>query len=263
MADEAHPNVHPWVRAMHRANTHLSRDFLGGPRLLKLAWVINFHKGSMPAVIVLLMWIFGNNTLVAWVYLALHGSYGLFWLLKHAAFPDAKWEQRVTFGGVVMSVVFVLGPYWLFPYLLISGILGPDHPVPSTARLAAAISVHTIGIALMMTADAQKFYTLKCRPGLIQDGLFKHVRHPNYLGEMLAYAAYALLIQHWLPWAILGTIWIGYFLVNMLMIEASLARYPEWPAYKARTGLLWPRLFAVPGLASKAGREPGGKNAAP
>ncbi|MEX1021164.1 MAG: DUF1295 domain-containing protein [Litorilinea sp.] len=273
MADETRPDgsqshkapraVQPWVRAMHQFNTHLSRDFLGGPRLLKLAWVINFHKGTMPLAIALLMWIYSNDTLVAWVYLALHGTYGVCWLLKHVAFPDAQWEARVTFGGVLMSVILVLGPYWLLPYLLISGILGPNHPTPSPVQLATAIGLHTIGIALMLTADAQKYYTLKYRPGLIQEGLFKHVRHPNYLGEMLAYAAYALLIHHWLAWAILGYIWIGYFLVNMRMKEASLARYPEWPAYKASTGFLWPRAFARRGLASNSARAPENKHAAP
>ena len=32
-------------------------------------------------------------------------------------------------------------------------------------------------------------------------------------------------------------------LTNMLWKEASMARYPEWASYKARTGMLLPRLF--------------------
>jgi hypothetical protein len=28
----------------------------------------------------------------------------------------------------------------------------------------------------------------------------------------------------------------------MLLKDASLSRYPGWAAYRARTGLLWPRL---------------------
>ena len=63
------------------------------------------------------------------VFLALHGTYGLCWLLKHAAFPDRSWERRITLGGAFMSVATVLGPYWLFPFLLVSDVLGP-RPAP-------------------------------------------------------------------------------------------------------------------------------------
>jgi hypothetical protein len=35
------------------------------------------------------------------------------------------------------------------------------------------------------------------------------------------------------------------FLVNMLMIESYISRYPEWEAYNARTGMLIPRVFFV------------------
>jgi hypothetical protein len=32
---------------------------------------------------------------------------------------------------------------------------------------------------------------------------------------------------------------------NMLMIESSVSRHPEWEAYKARTGMLLPWRFCV------------------
>lgn len=234
---------HPWVEAVYRFNTYLSEEFLGGPKFIKLAWVINLHKGGTLLFVALLMLLYQNYTTVAWVYLALHGTYGLCWVLKDLCFPDDHWQRRVTLGGAVMSVLCVLGPYWLFPFLLISDVLGREQPTPCGALLAFCIAVHTGGIALMMSADAQKYFTLKVRAGLIEEGLFKTVRHPNYLGEMLVYGTYALLVQHWLPWLILAVIWTMVFGVNMLMIEASLARYPGWEAYRARTGMLLPRLI--------------------
>jgi steroid 5-alpha reductase family enzyme len=232
-----------WVHSMHRFNRYLSQDLFGGPRWIKLAWVINLQKGGTLFFVSLLMIWYRNDTTAAWVYLALHGTYGLCWLLKHISFPDPQWERRVTVGGAACAVLLVLGPYWIFPYLLISDALGPDHPAPNNVLLALCISLHTFGIVLMTAADAQKYFTLKYHPGLIEEGLFKYVRHPNYLGEILVYASYALLVQHWLPWLILAYIWIGLFWVNLMMIEASLARYPGWTSYRARTGLLWPRLF--------------------
>jgi steroid 5-alpha reductase family enzyme len=233
-----------WLHTLHAFNTYLSQEFLGGPKRIKLAWVINLHKGGTIFIIALLMLWYRNNSTEAWIYLALHGTYGLCWLLKHRNFPDPQWERRVTFGGALAASAFVLGPYWLFPYLLISGTPDGAGPAASNARLAICISLHTLGIVLMMSADSQKYYTLKYQPGLIEEGLFKQIRHPNYLGEMLIYGAYALLVQHWLPWVILACIWIGYFLPNMLMKEQSLARYPGWEPYKARTTMLLPWSFA-------------------
>ena len=107
-------------------------------------------------------------------------------------------------------------------------------------RLALAIGMHTLGVVLMMAADAQKYFTLKVRRGLIEDGLFARIRHPNYLGEMMLYAAYAVVVDHWIPWVVLAWVWGAVFLPNMLLKEASMSRYPGWSAYKARTGMLWP-----------------------
>ena len=226
-----------------RFTAFMTERFLGGPQVLKLAWVINFQKTGTFFYILLLMYYFQNYSVVAYVYLALHGMYGFCWMLKHFAFPDQSWEKKVTVGGGLMAFVLVLGLYWVFPYLLISGILGPDQKMASLTVLTTAISVHTLGVVIMMTADCQKYFTLKYHQGLIREGLFKYIRHPNYLGEIMLYASYAMIVQHWIPWAILAWVWIGVFLVNILQKEASMSRYPEWSEYKKQSGMLIPKLF--------------------
>ncbi len=231
-----------WARTMARLNRYLSEDVLGGPRPFKLSTVINVQKGGTALFVAALMMASGNDGLGAWVYLGLHGSYGICWLLKHAAFADRRWDKRITWGGAFVSWLLVLGLYWLAPVILITDLLGPQQEPPAW-RIGAAIAVHTIGVVIMMVADAQKHFTLRLRKGLIDDGLHRHVRHPNYLGEMMVYGAYALLVAHWLPWVILVWVWTQVFLVNIVMKELSLSRHPAWPAYRARTGLLWPRLF--------------------
>jgi protein-S-isoprenylcysteine O-methyltransferase Ste14 len=230
------------ARKIAALNRYLAEDLLGGPRMLKLSWVINAQKGATALfVLVLILW-FRNFSAAAWVYWGLHGGYGLCWLVKHCAFPDPGWEKRVTFGGAIVAWLLVLGPYWIAPVLLVTPLLGSARPTPSNATLGIAILVHSVGVVVMMAADAQKYFTLEVRRGLIQDGMFKYVRHPNYLGEMLVYGSYAFIVGHWLPWAVLAFVWIELFATNMLVKEASMSRYPEWPAYKARTGMLLPRV---------------------
>lgn len=228
-----------WAAWMHRANLYLSGELLGGPRVLKLAWVINAQKlGSLPFVW-LLMWRYDDWSLVAWVYLGLYGSYGVAWFLKDMAFPDRSWQRRVTWGGAAAAFLFGLAPYWVLPWLLVSG---RGHPPTAASLVACAIGVHTIGLFLMVAADAQKTFVLRQRAGLITDGMFRFVRHPNYLGEMMIYGSYALLVGHWAAWGILLAIWLVEFLPNMLAKEASLSRYAEWAAYRSRTGALLPRM---------------------
>jgi protein-S-isoprenylcysteine O-methyltransferase Ste14 len=232
---------------VNRVVQYLSRDAFGGPRVLKLAWVINFQKAGTTPFIAALMWWYGNTSAAAWVYLGLHGGYGLCWLVKDLLAPDRGWQQRVTFGGALLSFLLVLGPYWLFPWLLISGVLGPAHPRPTPALMAACIVIFAVGLTLMIGADAQKNATLAIRPGLITGGFYARMRHPNYLGEMLIYASFALMVRHWIPWAILGFIWTVVFMTNIAAQELSLSRYPEWDEYRRRSGLLLPRVFAPRG----------------
>lgn len=244
------------VTGMARLTRYLSQDLGGGPRPLRLSWVINFQKGGTLLYVALLMWVYGNGTTEAWVYLALHGSYGLCWLLKHAAFRDPRWDVRVTLGGAFLSFALVLGLYWVLPFLLISDVLQPRLPA-SNPLLGAAIFIHTLGVALMMSADAQRHFTLRVRSGLMTDGLFRYVRRPNYLGEMMVYGSYALLVRHWIAWAILAWVWLGLFVPNMLMTDASLSRHPGWAAYRARTRLLWPRLWGRRGRGGEGGAPSG------
>ena len=228
-----------WAKAVYRLNTYLSQDLLGGPRIVPMAWVINLHKLLVIPVVALMMVRFDNYSPVAWTYLALHGSYGLCWLLKRAAFRDPRWEARVTLTGAAFTFA-LLATYWVAPLLLISDVVRHEQPAPASWYLALCVGVFTLGLTIMTASDCQKYFTLKAERRLIREGMFKHVRHPNYLGEMMLYAALALLVRHWFPWIVLAYWWLGVFLVNMLMMEASLSRYPEWPAYKARSGLVLP-----------------------
>jgi len=226
--------------AIDRFNTFMTQDLFGGSKSIKMAWVINLHKILTPFVIFGLMIIFSNNSKEAWIYLSLHSSYCLCWLMKHNAFRDKKWEVKITAGGAIFTFI-LLATYWTAPFMLISR---PQLLSVSNGYLFLCISLHTIGTMIMMTADCQKYFTMKYRQGLITEGIYRYSRHPNYLGEMMIYASYALLAQHWLPWVILAYWWSTVFLVNMLIVEGSISRHPGWDAYRERTGFLLPKIFS-------------------
>jgi len=229
------------LQTLASAHRYLSQDFLRGPRLIKLSWLINFQKGGTLPLVLLLMYWYDRFTIEAWVYLGLHGSYGLCWLIKDFHFPDQRWDVKITLGGAAMSFLLVLGLYWLFPIMVLNPRFHSGNMEWSPFILGSSIFIHTIGITIMMAGDAQKYFTLKYRPGLIREGLFSKTRNPNYLGEMMIYGTYALMSRHWLAWVILIWIWFGYFAINIMMKERSLSRYPDWSDYKKQTGILLPK----------------------
>lgn len=241
---------------MRRLQDVLTFDFPLGAKPWKAAWVINFHKAGTFPFLLLLAWVYGNPSPSAWVYIALHGSYGIAWILKDMAFPDRNWQRRVPIIGGFNLFLFALGWYWVFGWLLISGVSKPDYPLSQPVWFALCISLFSVGLTVMLSADAQKHFTLKHSAGLITTGMFRYVRHPNYLGEMMIYGAFALMVWHWLTAVVLAWIWFGVFSVNMIYKEASMSRYPEWSAYRARTGWILPKFRTV--AARSLNRSPRG-----
>lgn len=204
---------------------------------MKIKHVINLHKGLTALVVLGLMVFYQNFTLGPWVYLALHGTYGVMWLLKDRIYPDKQWEEEMPIGmGILGFGILML--YWVAPFILISS--GSEPPLP---LVAAAISINVMGVFLHYASDAQKYYTLKYRRGLITEGFFARCRNTNYLGEILIYSGFVMLAQHWLPFVILAAFIAGIFIPNMLKKDKSLSRYPEFADYKANSGLLLPQLF--------------------
>jgi len=180
---------------------------------------------------------YNNFALLAWIYLALHGTYGLMWLIKDRLYPDQQWEKEISVAMGIFTFI-VLGLYWVAPFIIISGNVTATAPL-----ISVAIAINIIGVLLHYGSDAQKYFTLKYREGLITEGFFSRSRNPNYLGEILIYLSFALLAQHWLPFLILGGFVAGIFIPNMRKKDQSLSRYPEFDAYKANSGLLLPKLL--------------------
>lgn len=232
-----------FVESVNKFNTYLTQDLFGGPKKIKMAWIINLHKFLTAFIIIFLMNWYHNFSDSAYLYLALHGSYGFIWILKHFAFRDKKWETKVTFGGAIFGFL-LLATYWIAPFILISDLISTNKFPLSNFYSLFCISLFSFGLSIMIASDCQKNFTLRFKKGLITDGMFKHIRHPNYLGEMMIYSSFALITQHWLPWIILAYWWSMIFLINILTIELSLSRFPEWKDYRIQTGMLLPwKLF--------------------
>ena len=217
--------------------------------MLRARHFIDSHKCSNAVAIAAMMWRFdawGNRT--AWVYLALHGTYGFLWALKSVTFGDRQWEKPISV-PMGLATWGVLSLYWIAPYRITS--LGVEAPAWFTAL---CVSMYALGVFLHFASDMQKHVALSLAPNrLVTTGLWSRTRNPNYLGELLIYSGFTLLAMHWLPVAVLAFVIAAVWVPNMLKKDRSLSRYPDFAAYAARTGILLPRLRG-PARAELVGR---------
>lgn len=197
---------------------------------------IDSHKCATGLFVLACMWHYDAwQNATAWIYLALHGSYGVLWALKSVTFGDKQWEKPTPlwYGLVIWGA---LSLYWTAPWL----IAAEAREAPPWL-LGLCVTLFSFGVFLHFAADMQKHVHLSLRPGqLFTDGLWTYSRNPNYLGEALIYLGFTLLAQHWLPLAALGAMVAAVWVPNMRRKDRSLARYPAFAEWKKRSGLFFP-----------------------
>lgn len=197
-----------------------------------------FKLSTGPFVLVCMATFHRWSCYSAWLYLAMHGTYGVLWVAKSRIFPDKTWERPLRAGrGAVM--VFGLLSYWVAPLLL--AFRGTES---SPVLAGGCVAAFGAGVFLHFAADMQKHVELALRPGqLMTGGLWRRTRNPNYLGELLIYGSFAALSQQVAAYVVLALAFLVEWLPNMRRKDRSLARYPEFAAYRARTALLIPWVF--------------------
>jgi protein-S-isoprenylcysteine O-methyltransferase Ste14 len=205
-----------------------------GRPVCQVRWAVNFHKIFTLFLIYGMMLLTGNFSNDAWVYLALHGIYGYCWLIKDYGFRDLQFEHKISAFGVFNLYVLLVGWYWLTPWLFLS-----RHIVLSGPELFVAVAIHTLGVVIMIAGDGQRHWVMKYNKGLMNFGMYRYTRNPNYLGEIMLYFSYAFMARHWASWLIFVYMTV-YFLARMKRKDHSISRYPGWEEYKKESGIVIP-----------------------
>jgi hypothetical protein len=95
---------------------------------------------------------FQNYSSSMYLYLFLHGTYGLCWVIKDFWFPDARILQKASIGSQCVLFILLLS-YWMIPLPLAAGF---GITSPSPARTIFLVVLYVCGLILMMGADYQK-----------------------------------------------------------------------------------------------------------
>jgi protein-S-isoprenylcysteine O-methyltransferase Ste14 len=121
----------------------------------------------------------------------------------------------------------------------------------ATATVVAGDAVSAVGLIACLFAVlalGRCFSVLPEARGLVTDGPYAVVRHPLYLGELVACAGLVIAAPTAINLVFAGA-FLGAQLVRMRLEEEALAaEFPEYLAYAARTPRLVPRRAALHGM---------------
>jgi len=129
--------------------------------LIPLRYTLNFFKAATFLWIIFLMWYFNNRSAAAYLYLLLHGSYGLAWVIKDVRFGDARFTNKAAIGSHLILIILLIA-YWMIPVPLMSGY---GLVRPSWWLLSMIVLVYVSGVTLMVGSDYQKNTTLQKKKG--------------------------------------------------------------------------------------------------
>jgi protein-S-isoprenylcysteine O-methyltransferase len=127
----------------------------------------------------------------------------------------------------------------------------PIGAIHSIALQNAGEVVMEIGIVVRSTAIAQlgRFHTpnvaVRKDHQLMESGLYRHVRHPSYLGALIAFLGFSVALGNWLSIVVVMVITPFIYIYRIREEEAALgaAFGDDYRAYCSRTKRLIPGLY--------------------
>ena len=162
--------------------------------------------------------------------------------MLYARAPLPRWLVQLLGVELFPTLVIFLGCISLWPALTRG-----DGAMGAVGWLAAAVGI--LAAALELAADEQRRAHAKAKPGALMDvGLWRWCRHPNYLGEILFWVSLWLFAIEADPsawwWTAIGPLaMIAMFLgASIPMMDTrSAERRPGFADYAARTPAIVPR----------------------
>jgi steroid 5-alpha reductase family enzyme len=168
------------------------------------------------------------------VYLAMHVSYCVWYLLKQVIMRERIFHEQDNVVDFIM-VVAMVGVFYALP-----GWLAFRNTTPAgDLELAASVALFFFGSVINTGADVQKIAALRLRPELITDGFWALSRNINYFGDLMRYSAFALLSGSAWSWLVVLVV-LGIDAGRMRQKAGSLSRYPEYAAYQGNVPALLP-----------------------
>lgn len=202
---------------------------------------INAAKALTVVLLLVLAAVLGVKEMRQVIYLSLQISYCLWWLLEQWLFPERRrqlFSERVGPTGFAVALLFI-GVVYTLP-----GLLAFLNPVPiSAAAVALALGLFSFGSLINASADVQKTTAKAMGAGLVSDGIWRRVRHVNYLGDLLRYLSFAVVAGNGWAFLVPGLVLMIYLQRIGAKEEQMAQKYPAFREYQQRSSRLLPGIW--------------------
>ena len=210
-----------------------------GPKIFPVHIIVNFQKGSTIIIMYLLMLYFQNFSTGAYIYLSLHGSYGIIWVLKDIIFPDKSMHVKTCIIPAC-ALIGLLLLYWCIGFEMMYG-LGIQEP--SGLRIFLCFIIYSFGLVFMLCTDLQKYLILKYKKILVDNYFLAWNRNTNYLGEIMIYFSFAFIVGRIECYLFLIFVWSTFFVGRIYLKEKSLEKKKGYDSYINNSYLILFKFF--------------------
>ena len=210
-----------------------------GPKVFPVHIIVNIQKGSTLIIMYLLMLYFKNFSKGSYVYLSLHGSYGIFWIIKDIIFPDKSMHVKTCFLPA-FALIGLLFLYWCIGFEMIFG-LGIQEP--SNTRIFICYFLYSLGLIFMLCTDLQKYLILKHEKILVNNYFLAWNRNTNFLGEIMIYFSFAFIVGRIECYLLLIFVWCTFFVGRIYLKEKSLQKKDGYDSYCKNSYLILFKFF--------------------
>ena len=209
------------------------------PPVILTVLSFSFGLNTLLILIIICVWVWSVRLTANWVY-TFHGFSYEDWRYKMLRENSGKMYPFVSFAGIHM-----------FPTLVVYACIFPAMSAFSQSAEFNVLSI--IGLAvcvasilLQAVSDLQMQFFRKLKTGgLIQTGLWKYARHPNYLGEIGMWWGVFLAVVFTYPnlWytfygALINT--LMFLFISIPMADKRQSQKDGWDKRKAETHALLP-----------------------
>jgi steroid 5-alpha reductase family enzyme len=222
---------------------------IGRVVIVDLVWGLGFVLVALLCAVV-------GDAPVRWVLLGMVGVWGLrlAWHVGRRVVATSEEDPRYakmlegrTFGFAVRQVFLTQGLALWFVSLPVQVAAASGHQTEDLL-LALGVLVWLVGLVFESVGDAQLAAYKKDpdRPPVMDRGLWRYTRHPNYFGDACAWWGVFLVAVAGTPWAlltVLSPVVMTYFLVfatGARLLERTMMKRPGYPEYAARTSMIFP-----------------------
>lgn len=227
------------ILAQFKGDTSIANFTWGGGVMLVALYtfftISNFLPRQIMATCLLVIW---ASRLIIYVYRRYTGT--------DPRFTSWKWQGIKAFG---INCVWVYGQFFMIAIMSAPIIMINNKPVPGITLLdVIGLCLWIFGFCYESISDYQLSQFRK-KPSnknhVMQAGLWKYSRHPNYFGEiMMWWSLYIIALsvpQGWIT--LIAPCMITFLLVfvtGVPLMENALKNNAEYQEYKKRTSMLIP-----------------------